>query len=194
MKFSTRQSLLQHLRSQQEEQLHTMKKHFLPLGSANMAWKSDHKAWSIRDCFEHLNIYARYYGLQMRLRTGDLPVQKGGRHERFRSGWLGSWIIQSMDPSNGKKYQTLSRYQPKFGEPDANPVQELIQHLEETMVLLDRAEGLNLNQIRIPIQFFPLLTLNLGDCLHFMLLHQARHIAQAKTILQHTDNPLLVAI
>lgn len=168
-----------------------VKEQLFPLSHSALLWKPDAETWNICECLEHLNLFARYYSLQLRLRTSDLPPENGAQHERFSSGWFGSWILKALSPERDQKMKTLSRYNPKFGNADENPIQEFLLHLRELQIVIDRARNLNLNRHRVPVQFFPILTLNLGDALQFMLLHQQRHLNQALELVPGNEIPLL---
>ena len=45
--------------------------------------------------------------------------------------------------------------------------------------LLEEAQNVNLNKLKIPVEFFKLLKINLGDCFQFLIAHEQRHVNQA---------------
>ncbi|HEY8970242.1 MAG TPA: DinB family protein [Puia sp.] len=139
--------------------------------------------WSIAQCLEHLNRYGNYY---IPLIRQGLARQKelttGGT---FKSGVIGAYFTRMMDPDRGKKkIRAFSEYIPG-AELDAHAVvAEFIRQQEMLLVCIGCARRADLNATRIPVSIARWLTLKLGDVLQFMVMHDERHIRQAKSVVK----------
>jgi hypothetical protein len=57
-----------------------------------------------------------------------------------------------------------------------------LQQQRTTLELLERAQRVNLEAIRVPISITSLVQLRLGDCLRFVVVHNQRHVQQAQKL------------
>lgn len=134
--------------------------------------------WSIAECLEHLISYGQYY--QPRLQEQFQKSSTGPGQILFRSGWAGRCFIGMMDPKTpGKRYKAAKRHQPARWRPGHQTVAVFIGQLEELLRLLRQAGDADLQRFRIPVSVAPFLTMNAGDTLHFLIIHNQRHIEQA---------------
>lgn len=63
-------------------------------------------------------------------------------------------------------------------------VDKFLKHQQELLVLLTKAKGVNLSKKAIPVEFFKLLKLQIGETLEFVIEHQERHLQQALRVMQ----------
>ncbi|MBS1665506.1 MAG: DinB family protein [Bacteroidetes bacterium] len=137
--------------------------------------------WSIAQCLEHLNRYGDYY---LPLIGRGIAIQrqlvKGGK---FKSGFIGAYFTRMMNPDTNtgrKKIKAFKAYSP-VPELDAHAVvAEFIRQQEELLLCVRRARMVDLNIPRIPISILKLLKLKMGDVLQFLIMHDERHVRQAK--------------
>jgi uncharacterized damage-inducible protein DinB len=61
---------------------------------------------------------------------------------------------------------------------------EFEQHENELIRLLDMAQHVNLEEVRVPITITKLIKLKLGDTFRFLVAHQQRHMIQARNMLK----------
>ncbi|MCP4443284.1 MAG: DinB family protein [Aureispira sp.] len=160
----------------------TLEQNFSQLPLESMNWQESPKKWSVAQCFEHLNIYCDYYFKVMKDLMDSSPKTKGGDYD-CQSSWLGRKSIESVDPKNKKKIKTMGRFNPKLPEIRENGIQVFLEYQQKFLGLLKEAEQVNINKIKVPIEFFKLLKLRLGDCIEFMVAHQQRHMQQALNVL-----------
>jgi hypothetical protein len=130
--------------------------------------------WSIAQCLDHLNSYADYYlphlhkALQPTGNSSDII---------FKSGWLGNYFANMMEPSE-KKYKAFKGHVPKQDLDAYAVVAKFIDQQEDLLQLLQTAADRNLGG-RIPITIFPLIRLKAGDVFRFLIAHDERHVQQA---------------
>lgn len=58
-------------------------------------------------------------------------------------------------------------------------VEEFLQHQAELLHLLQCAGKANLHKKAVPVEFFKLLKMQIGEALEFVVLHEERHVQQA---------------
>jgi hypothetical protein len=161
---------------------------FVGLSQEQLHFQSYEKSWSIAQCLEHLNAYYRYY----------IPVLKGKISntrfnepiEFFSSSPMGAAFYRSvkLGKVNNVKRHLKSR---KEYNPLVNPslksedvISEYLGYQAEFAELLKEAEQVDLRKTKCPLSLRPVVKLNLGDALLFMVYHNERHVFQAKRILE----------
>ncbi|WP_027386046.1 DinB family protein [Chryseobacterium gregarium] len=142
------------------------------------------ESWSILECFEHLNLYGRFYlpEIGKRLKNQDTKAA-----EFFNPGILGNYFVKSMLPKeNINKMKTLFSMNPIHSQLDKRVLTEFISQQKQMIQYLNETENVNLNTVKTGISISRLVKLKLGDTLRFVVYHNLRHIEQAKKIL-NTD-------
>jgi len=64
-------------------------------------------------------------------------------------------------------------------------IEEFLTQEYLLLQLLDQAESVDLNQLRIPISLTKLIRLKLGDVFGFLVAHHERHFLQIRNTLQN---------
>ncbi len=145
-----------------------------------LAQKPGPDQWSAAQCLEHLNIYSRYYlpAIEKAMTAG----KRGRPSATYRPGWLGSYFTKLMQPKeNGtlkSKMQSPKNAVPATAPDPRATLAEFIDHQETLLKLLDRASGVNIGRLRIPISIAPWIRLKLGDTFAFLIGHEQRHALQ----------------
>jgi hypothetical protein len=101
----------------------------------------------------------------------------------FTPGWLGGYFTKSMltDVQSGMPTTTMkspAKTTPVTTPPTAEVVQQFIEHLHDQLHIIELAQKVDLNKVRVPISIMPLIKLKLGDTLLFNAAHQIRHAQQ----------------
>ncbi|WP_256010412.1 DinB family protein [Desertivirga xinjiangensis] len=130
--------------------------------------------WSIAQCLEHLNSYGDYYLPRIR---AVLNIGTESEEADFRSGWLGNYFSNMMEPSE-KKYNAFKGHLPVTNLDPGAVVDKFISQQLELLDLLRIARTSRLNN-RIPISISPLIRLKSGDVFRFVIAHNERHMQQA---------------
>lgn len=160
----------------------TVENDFSPLEEAVINWKADAESWSILECFEHLNIYNRYYNNA--LKTAILKAKNTKSKPTFKSGWFGKMSIDMMKPSNTKKQKTMTKFNPVNSQLDKTVIEEFLKHQYSLLLMLEQAKRINISKNAIPVEFFKLIKMKIGDTFTFVIVHQQRHLQQAKRVLE----------
>jgi hypothetical protein len=181
--------LLGGLHRDTEELIRIADREFVPLRVEQLLRKPAPDKWSVAQCLEHLNRYGLHYLPAMQSRI-DAALASGSRPERaFRSGWLGDFFVRTVQPMNtgspraNRKYPAPKAYDPdRTGTTTAEALPSFLRQQQTTLELLERAQRVNLESIRVPISITNLIQLRLGDCLRFVIVHNQRHVQQARKV------------
>ena len=139
-------------------------------------------SWSILECLEHLNLYSRYYNAAL-ARALPPPHPAPLAPYELSYSWVGRKSVALMNPANAKKSTTLTRMNPLGCSLDSSSVlTEFDQHQARLLELLAQAYGTDLNRATVPVEFFRLLKLRLGEAMEFVVVHQQRHLQQAQRV------------
>jgi hypothetical protein len=154
----------------------TAQTEFEPLDLALLNHQSAPGSWSILECLEHLNRYSRYYNPQL---IKALTQPSMAIEQPVGYSWLGRKSVDLMRPDNRKKHGTLKHMNPSGSRLGREVLTEFLTHQTEMLDLLARAHRADLNRKTVPVEFFKLLKLRLGEALEFVVVHQQRHLQQA---------------
>lgn len=165
-----------------EKQLREVIECFQNLSSARLLQSPVGGGWSIADCYEHLNSYAAFYLPRLQKAVEKTPIIF--EDTTFSYSLLGGYFIRLMDPQQStKKMRAMKKHLP-LKNMDAHEVVALfIQHMEELLSLLKQCRQRELKHMRITTSISTLIRLNGGDALHFLLVHNERHLVQARRLL-----------
>lgn len=158
----------------------TVQQNFLHLTDDNLNWKEGPSRWSILECCEHLNRYNNYYipAIKSAIRSAD-----GSHDQVISSTWIGKKSISMMHPDNRKKQLTFKKMNPANSALNRDVLNTFLREQSELLTLLNEAEAINVNEKKVPVEFFRLLKMTIAEGLEFIVVHEQRHIDQAKRII-----------
>jgi hypothetical protein len=159
----------------------TVHTHFTALGPVLLNQRPAPTSWSILECLEHLNRYSRYCNPAFaKALTTTAPLPSPPAEVTY--SWLGSKSVAMMRPTNGKKSRALKHLNPLGSCLDREVLTEFDRHQARLLELPALARTANLNRKAVPVEFFRLLKLRLGEALEFVVVHQQRHVQQAQRV------------
>lgn len=133
--------------------------------------------WSIAQCIAHLNSYGLYYIPLLEKGMTGSSAEAG----YYKSSWLGNYFTKMMEPGSGKTKMKAFKNHIPAADADAHAViAEFLAQQERLLGCLRKAQGTNLNRVRIPVSIASWLRMNAGDVLRFLIAHNERHIQQAR--------------
>ncbi len=140
--------------------------------------------WNTLQVLEHLNSYYCYYIPKML----EL-VEKSATEPSvfFKPGILGGYFTRSMMPKDGvvkNKMKAMKGHSPNTQLNSENVISEFLQWQRKLILLIGKAENIDLNAIRVPISIAPYLKLKMGDMLMFIVAHNKRHWVQIENLLE----------
>ena len=140
--------------------------------------------WSVAQVIEHLNTYGRYYlpKLQQAINKNDSEPA-----EWFVPGLLGGYFTKSMMPKPDgtikNKMKAFKNHTPAPNIDAVKALQEFEQQEVLLLQLLDKAQHVNINHLRIPVSIAPFIKLKMGDVFGFIIAHHQRHFVQIENII-----------
>ncbi len=160
----------------------TVQTEFAPLDLALLTQRLAPTSWSILECLAHLNSYSQYYNAAFAQALAR-PNTALATDPEVAYSWLGRKSVAMMQPTNLKKQTALKRLNPLGSHLGANVLTEFDQHQACLLALLAQAKQADLSRSAIPVEFFRLLKLRLGEAFEFVVVHQQRHVQQAQRVL-----------
>lgn len=150
--------------------------------------------WNCLQVLEHLNSYYRYYFPIIEQRMASAGAQPLGE---YNPGWLGAYLTRSMLPKNeavGLKMKAFKDHSPARDMNAAAVLAEFSSHQRRLLDTLDRAAGVDMKAIRIPISIARWIKLPLGDLLSFLVAHNERHHFQMEKLLGLGHQPFALEL
>lgn len=169
----TTQDLIFQLQNDTQKIIETTEQEVLNLDVEIVQWKENPDSWSILECYEHLNIYNRYYNVEL-----EKALSQSSSPQTFKSGWLGNYFVKTIVPTNEKPIKTMKHVDPKDSTLTFQVVEEFLDHQRKLLQLLNQAKSKNLNPRKIRVEFLKLLRIKIGDGLRFVVAHEQRHLQQ----------------
>ena len=156
------------------------------LSEAQLNWAPSPRMWSVALCMDHLAQTNRAF----RPNLEKALAKAGHRHaarQPYRSTWMGRWLINALAPGSGRRFKAPKPFRPRLPiAPGA--LDRFLEEQRQIASLLQRAQGVALNvTLRSPAT--PLIRYSLGEAFDVIVLHDRRHLAQARRVLQHQDFP-----
>ncbi|MFB6455733.1 DinB family protein [Chitinophaga sp. Hz27] len=178
----------QQLLSELKEEIATIRQvvvsHFGGQSDATLLHMPTPDAWSAVQCLDHLNAFGRFYlpaigeAIEKAVRKGIKPKAE------FKSGWLGAWFTQLLEPqTNGfpkTKMSAPRNFRPGNTLSVDNVLSEFIQQQENMEQLLVAATRVDLEKVKVPVSMSKWIKISAGDTFGYLVAHIRRHILQAQ--------------
>src|SRR5690606_19305856 len=158
--------------------------HFDGLTREELNWKPNANSWSVAQCLDHLiRLNSLYFPLFSSLGTGPVKQTFVERYSPF-SGMMGRLMIGAMSPENQKKTKTRPKAEPSASDLDGI-LESFVRHQAELIGLLGQIpESVNLERTIVTSPLAGWVTYSLDDCLTILVLHEKRHLQQARRVLE----------
>ncbi|TPE40275.1 DinB family protein [Pontibacter mangrovi] len=160
----------------------TVAQEFSSLSLVDLNYKPTPDSWSMLECLEHLNRYSRYYNPALAKAIAQNPCENCVPSITF--SWLGKKSVDMVRPQNMKKHKTVKHMNPNDSHLKRATTEEFLQHQQELLHMLEDAKQAKLNKKAVPVEFFKLLNMRIGETLAFVVAHQERHVQQALRVKQ----------
>jgi hypothetical protein len=147
---------------------------------SHLTWRPAPQSWNTLECLEHLNLYGDFYlpAIEKAMR------QSNTQHEAtFKPGWLGNYFAESMMPKTQlNKMSTFKDKNPLNAPLNTPVIDKFISQQLKMIELLNQANGVSLNKIKIGTTLSSLIRIKLGDTFRFIINHNIRHLQQITNI------------
>lgn len=163
---------------------------FQGLSDAQLLWRPAPGAWSIAECFLHLNQTARVYLVPI-----DRALENGRRRGTagdapYRHPWFSRWFVSTLEPPARMKFKAPRIFVPP---PPGESTRAILSDFEAAGASigerLDASRGLDLGRVRVVSPVTPLIRVSLGMVFAMLPTHERRHLDQARRVAAAPDFP-----
>jgi hypothetical protein len=177
---TTRESILKQMRDSEE----AASRLFEGLSAVQGNWKpQDGRGWSIWQCVEHLSLTNQVYAAALKEGLANAESsQKIATTGGITPGWFARFFISKVEPPVGIGVKTKPGATPgEKGDLKQALVRFAESHeaLREIVMLWD---SVDLNRVRYPNPFLPLVRFTVGTGLLIANAHDRRHLWQAQQV------------
>jgi hypothetical protein len=124
-----------------------------------------------------------------RIREAIEKASPEEKAEPYRSSLIGRKFIDFISPDGTRKAKTFSAFEPHPALDDVTILDRFLAHQQELRDLLRRADGVNLNRVKLSSPAVRLLRFRIGEALMMLVRHQQRHLQQALRVLERPGFP-----
>ena len=158
------------------------------LSEAQINWKPNAESWSVGQCLEHLIKTNELF-----FPTFDKIAAGGWQNSSWEnwsplSGFLGRFLSKSLQ-SDKRKFKVPT---PAIAPPSSVAADIVGQFARHQEAVADRVEALakvDTQRVKVTSPFMKLMTYTLADALNITVVHEQRHIRQAKRVMQTEGFP-----
>jgi hypothetical protein len=159
------------------------------LKESQFNWRPDPRRWSMAECLLHLNIVGDRYVRLLEKTLEDPGVRGRVGQGPFAHGVLGKWILTNTEPPPKRKLKAPRSFTPAYGQP-ITAVLPTFRHVQEQLaLLLEQANGLDLERIKIRALGLGPVRVNLYVAFAWIAAHERRHLWQARQVRNHAAFP-----
>ncbi len=162
---------------------------FPQLNVTQLNWKPNATAWSIAQCLDHLLITNELYLQQVKTQIPIARSKKILPFTPYKKGWLAAKFIKQMSPE-GKAAKTFKVFKPDTSTIDAGIVARFLQQHDMTTRLVKHAAEVDMNKVKVVSPASRFVKFRLGDAMELVLVHDLRHLAQARRVMTSSGFPL----
>ncbi|NUL81361.1 MAG: DinB family protein [Armatimonadetes bacterium] len=165
-----------------------VKMEFGDLSDQQLNWKRDPEAWSINQCFNHLNKVSALV-CPMLSEAAETGRREGKLSDKPTKLGFSDWLFARItSPKPIFKVSVPKLYIPDEGELP-NQVERFLQLQTLIVETAKGADGVDLNRINCPSPVSKLVKIKLGAWFLSIIGHEQYHIQQAREILKLSDFP-----
>ena len=157
------------------------------LNPEQLNWQPQPGAWSIGQCLEHLCITNELYLPPI---LASLAGKQLSPVQDITPGAFARWFIRSyIEPSPQTKHARAPKKITPGTRVEPSVLDRFLRSNQTLRELIDRARDYDVNHIRFPNPFIPLLRFTVGTGLEVVSGHQRRHLLQAERAKQSSSFP-----
>ena len=150
------------------------------LTTEQLNWKPNPAAWSVGQCLEHLCIANEEYCRAMS------PALAGRPHapvQEITPGWFGRWFIRNyIEPSPATRRAPAPKKIRPTAQVDSSVLDRFLASNRTARELVRRAASYDVNRVRFPNPFVPMIRFTVGTGLEILTRHERRHLLQAERV------------
>jgi hypothetical protein len=162
---------------------------FGALTPAQLNWKPGEDRWSVAQCLEHLIVANKgYFSTLESIVKGERKPSLIERIPVLPKLW-GKLVVKSQNPSNTRKYKAPKSFQPSQSNLRETIVNDFVDQQHRVMDFMKASRALDLEAIVITSPAVSFVTYSLMDAYRLIVVHEKRHILQAKRVKEEANFP-----
>ena len=162
---------------------------FGALSAAQLNWKPAAERWSVAQCLEHLIVANKgFFPIFDSIVKGDHKTKAMERVPVLPKLW-GKLIVNSQRPTSTRKYKAPKRFQPAQSDLRETIVKDFVDQQDRVMEVMKATQGLDHDALIITSPVAGFITYSLMDAFRRIVVHEQRHILQAKRVKAEANFP-----
>ena len=164
-------------------------KEFGGLTAAQLNWQPAPDSWSVAQCFDHLiKVNRQFFPEMEKINAGTRKSSAWEKISPF-TGFIGRWMIKNLDPASLKRLPAPKQGLPAASNIDPDVIDQFAVTQERTCELIAAADGVDLRKTVVTSPFMKFMTYSLADGFKIILVHEQRHLGQARRVTQAAGFP-----
>ena len=161
-----------------------IKKTFGELSTSQLNWKQNENEWSIGQCLEHLIVTNNLYFENIQ------KVADGTHRNNLFSkipvvpSLIGFGMKQIFAPDWKPKMKTFKMFKPSFSKVSEDILEDFDANQNKFIGLMEATKDLDAKQIKVAEPIGSAVNISLIDAFEVLVLHEHRHIQQAKRVMK----------
>lgn len=150
----------------------------------SLTTKPSETAWSVLECFDHMNTATELYLDQIEGKLKELrPEEKQVYKKTLFAGIFTKQLAPTEEGIIKSKMKTMKVFYPKANL-NLQVVDRFKHNLTRFQNVLSQCKGKNLRSFKVTTALGPILKFHLGDALDFVHAHNRRHALQIENTLE----------
>ena len=160
------------------------------LTQQQLNWKPDESQWSMAQCLEHLAVTTRAWELIFAdAISRGRQKYKVGSSPRYTPTLVGGWLMRNAGPEVKRKFRAPSVFRPTESSNIQDALQSFLNSQERFLNFVSDSKGLDYNKTRVRSPVTPLMRYSLADAFVVVVVHNQRHLAQARRVRELPNFP-----
>ncbi|MCB0717182.1 MAG: DinB family protein [Bacteroidetes bacterium] len=184
--YESQKDLLDHLTDRVDATTANFVDLTVNLSADQLRWRPEEGRWSIAECVSHILLIDSPYLDSIE----DIFRKEPGSPQPdapYKTTWIGRLMLNTVDPATARRVPTAGAFKPVTVPVDF--MADFVRHEERMKKILAKSTSRNLNLVRVKSPVTNLLRFRLGECLHFLVIHQVRHLNQARRVRESPNFP-----
>lgn len=165
-----------------------VKHHFSGLSGNQLNARLSPESWSIAQCLDHLMVSNRSYFAQLEAIISGNPHGNLWKKFPVLPKFFGNLLRRSVSPEEKKKFRTMDAFRPAASSLPEDIVERFLVSQKELGSLIFRLGKTDLQKEKVTSPAARFITYSLDDLLEIIVLHEERHLEQAKRIKSELSN------
>lgn len=161
------------------------------LSEEQLNWTVAPDKWSMAQCVDHLAVTSQQFGpyFTTAIKRGRERWPVSGAVP-YRPTWVGGWLLKQVTPEVTRKLPAPKVFRPTQAPSIKGVLEKFLKEQGMFLSFVRAAEGLDYNKTRLRSPVTPLMRYSLADAFLVTVLHEQRHLAQARRMRETPGFPV----